>query len=58
MYKLLLGVFEKYISVTEEDLHKLDYYELYVLSQIALYFHALEFDNIINELIPDTDYYR
>lgn len=58
MYRCLLNVFEKYIEVSEEDLHKLDYYELYVLSQIALYIHALEYDNVINKLIPKNDNYR
>lgn len=58
MYKHLLNVFSKYVDVSEEDLHKLSYYELYVLSQVALYFHALDFDNIINRFIPNDENYR
>lgn len=58
MYKHLLNVFAKYVEVSEEDLHKLSYYELYVLSQVALYFHALDFDNIINRFIPNKEDYR
>ena len=58
MYKDLLNVFEKYVEVTEEDLHRLCYHELYVLSQVALYFHALDFDSIINRFIPNKKDYR
>ena len=58
MYKCLLSVFEKYVDVSEDDLYQLDYYELYVLSQIALYFHALDYDNDISRYIPNQDMYR
>ncbi len=58
MYRCLLNVFERYVEVSEEDLSKLSYYELYVLSQIALYFHALEYDNNISKLIPNQIEYR
>lgn len=58
MYNCLLNLFAKYVEVSEEDLHKLSYNELYVLSQIALYFHALDFDSIINRFIPNNENYR
>lgn len=58
MYKCLLNVFAKYVEVSEDDLYQLDYYELYVLSQIALYFHALDYDNDISRYIPNQDVYR
>lgn len=58
MYKLLLSVFKKYIDISERDLYNLEYNELYILSQIALYHHALEFECNINYMIPDSDNYR
>ena len=57
-YKALLKVFEQYVDISINDLYVLSYHELYVLAQIALYFHALEFDNIISRMIPNTDDYR
>ncbi len=58
MYKLLLPFFQQYVEITEDDLRRLNYHELYVISQIALYMHALEYDSIINKLIPDSVDYR
>lgn len=58
MYKELIPVFKKYVSLETDDLYKLNPKELYVLSQIALYFHALKYPNIINSLIPNNNKYR
>lgn len=57
-YKTLLPFFNKYIKVTEEDLYQLSYEELYVLSQIAIYLHELEYDDIVNFCIPNDEEFR
>lgn len=57
-YKTLLPFFNKYIKVTEEDLYQLSYEELYVLSQIAIYLHELEYNDIVNFCIPNDEEFR
>ena len=57
-YKTLLPFFNKYIKVTEEDLYQLSYEELYILSQIALYLHELEYNDIVNFCIPNDEEFR
>ena len=57
-YKTLLPFFNKYIKVEEKDLHFLKHKELYVLSQIAIYLHELEYDNIISYCIPNNKQFR
>lgn len=57
-YKTLLPFFNKYIKVTEEDLYQLSYEELYVLSQIAIYLHELEYNDIVNFCIPNDKEFR
>lgn len=58
MYKELLPFFNNYITVTKNDLSTLSYNELYILSQIAIYFHELENDGLINKYIPKTEIFR
>lgn len=58
MYKQLIPFFKKYIVINEEKLLYLSDKELYVLSQIAIYFHELENDGLINKYIPNTGEYR
>ena len=57
-YKTLLPFFNKYIKVTEKDLYQLSYEELYVLSQIAIYLHELEYNDIVNFCIPNDEEFR
>lgn len=57
-YKTLLPFFNKYIKVTEEDLYQLSYEELYVLSQIAIYLHELEYNDIVDFCIPNDEEFR
>ena len=57
-YKTLLPFFNKYIKVTEEDLYQFSYEELYVLSQIAIYLHELEYNDIVNFCIPNDEEFR
>ena len=57
-YKTLLPFFNKYIKVTEEDLYQLSYEELYVLSQISIYLHELEYNDIVNFCIPNDEEFR
>ena len=57
-YKTLLPFFNKYIKVTEEDLYQLSYEELYVLSQIAIYLHELEYNDIVNFCLPNDEEFR
>lgn len=57
-YKTLLPFFNKYIKVTEEDLYQLSYEELYVLSQIAIYLHELEYNEIVDFCIPNDEEFR
>lgn len=57
-YKTLLPFFNKYIRVTQEDIYELSYKELYVLSQIAIYFHELEYDGIVGFCIPNNEEFR
>lgn len=58
MYKSILEVFQRYVNISEKELTISNSEELYLLSQIALYFHALEFENIVNSLIPNNKQYR
>ena len=57
-YKTLLPFFNKYIKVTDKDLHVLSYEELYVLSQVAIYFHELEYKDVVNFCIPNNEDFR
>lgn len=57
-YKTLLPFFNKYVKITEKDLYKLSYEELYVLSQIAIYLHELEYDDIVSFCIPNNEEFR
>lgn len=58
MYKSILEVFQRYVDISEKEVTDNNAKELYLLSQIALYFHSLEFKNIISSLIPNTKQYR
>ena len=57
-YRTLIPFFNKYVKVTEEDMCYLSYEELYVLSQIAIYLHELEYEDIVNRCIPIDDMFR
>lgn len=57
-YKELVSIFSKYIDISEEFLNEYTANELYILSQIATYFHELENKGLINIIIPNTDTYR
>lgn len=57
-YKILLPFFNKYIKVTDKDLHNLSYEELYVLSQVAIYLHELEYKDVVNLCIPHKEDFR
>lgn len=57
-YKILSSFFSKYIFISNSDLDNMKLNELFILSRIALYFHALEHKNLISDLIPNTKEYR
>lgn len=58
MYNSLLKIFQRYIDISEDDLNCISHYELFVLAQIALYFHALENKSVVSSFIPQTSKYR
>lgn len=57
-FKELMPVFKNYIDLSIDNLIEYSYNDLYILSQIATYFHGLENDEIINKIIPNNDDYR
>lgn len=57
-YKELLPIFSKYVNISETDLWKYNDNELYILSQVATYFHELENKGLINSFIPNTEDYK
>lgn len=57
-FKELISVFSRYIDISEDKLNEYTANELYILSQIATYFHELENKGLINMIIPNTDIYR
>lgn len=57
-YKELLPIFSKYVNISENDLCNYTNNDLYILSQVATYFHELENKGLINKLIPNTEDYR
>lgn len=57
-YKELLPIFSKYVNISENDLCNYTSNDLYILSQVATYFHELENKGLINKLIPNTEDYR
>jgi len=57
-YIKLLSIFQNYIDICENDIFILSFQELYYLSRIALYLHALEYNCVISYCIPNTCIYR
>ena len=58
-YKELIPFYKKYINISSKnDFLGYSCKELYILSQIAIYFHELENDGVINKIIPKTKDYR
>lgn len=58
-YKELIPFYKNYINIPSiNDFLGYSYNELYILSQIATYFHELENDGLINKIIPKTKDYR
>lgn len=59
MFKIMLPLLKKYVLISEDDVeYNVHYYELYVLSRVALYFNNLNNDSLVNAVIPQNPKYR
>lgn len=59
MFKIMLPLFSKYISISSDDIdNQIFDMELYVLSRVALYFNNLNNKSLINSIIPQNSNFR